>query len=222
MSGDNGRRSMRTDDPIYTLTPPERRGRAKRRDSGWSTPLECGFRRLAGNSTGRVVPSFLSSSLGTRLSAKLCFVRAVGRSGTDAAGAAGQSACPSRSLGTSGCYENGFSTGTPAWRKSAVFRVATVRPCARAAAAMRLSFTGMARPFVFSRARRRAQAAAFAVSKSRKWRRWTPTGGSGVIKSGAGKSVVPEGQRKLAGGVSHRTRTPSELAPEGRWSGRRG
>ena len=44
----------------------------------------------------------------------------------------------------------------------------------------------------------------------------------GVIKSGAGKSVVPEGQRKLAGGVSHRNRTPSAPAPEGRWSGRRG
>ena len=90
---------MRTDDPIYTLTPPERRGRAKRRDSGWSTPLECGFRRLAGNSTGRVVPSFLSSSLGTRLSAKLCFVRAVSLSGTEEAGAAGTGRVPKPELG---------------------------------------------------------------------------------------------------------------------------
>ena len=45
---------------------------------------------------------------------------------------------------------------------------------------------------------------------------------SGVIQCGAGKSVVPEGQRKLAGGVSHRNRPPGAPAPEGRWSGRGG
>ncbi len=222
MSGNNGRRSMRTDDTIYTLTPPERRGRAKRRDSGWSTPLECGFRRLAGNSTGRVVPSFLSSSLGTRLSAKLCFVRAVGRSGTDAAGAAGTGRVSKPELG----HER------MPWKRilHRHARMAEIRRIPRGhGQAMREGGGGDAVVFYrhgaalfFSRARRRAQAVAFAVSKSRTWRRWTPPGGSGVIQSGAGKSVVPEGQRKLAGGVSHRTRTPSELAREGRWSGRRG
>ena len=44
----------------------------------------------------------------------------------------------------------------------------------------------------------------------------------GAIQCGAAKSVVPKGQRKLAGGVSHRNRTPSAPAPAGRWSGRGG
>ncbi len=52
----SGRRADGSDDAgfdtIYTLTRQEHR--ARRRDSGWSTPLECGFRRLAGNTTGRV------------------------------------------------------------------------------------------------------------------------------------------------------------------------
>lgn len=71
-------------------------------------------------------------------------------------------------------HSNGFSTVTPAFRKSFVFRVATISPCASAVAAMRLSLIGMARPFFFSRASSRAHAAAVAVSKSSTRMRWTP------------------------------------------------
>ena len=54
----------------------------------------------------------------------------------------------------------------PAWRKSAMLRVTMVRPCAKAVAAIRLSFTDIASPFFFSVANSAAQAEAESASKS--------------------------------------------------------
>ena len=69
---------------------------------------------------------------------------------------------------------NGSSTSTPAFSKSARFRVATTNPCASAVAAIRLSLTGMAVPDVRRSARSLAQRRPVAASHGRHCSRPTP------------------------------------------------
>jgi hypothetical protein len=66
--------------------------------------------------------------------------------------------------GYPGRDENGSTRGTPAYSKSAVFRVTIVKPCCKADAAIKLSLTGMERPHAFNRAKSSAHAAAVPAS----------------------------------------------------------
>ena len=78
-------------------------------------------------------------------------------------------------LGSSGgVYTNGSTIRTPAFTKSARFRVATARPWTTAVAAMRLSLIGMAFPVVRRRASSSAHFSPVSASQGRQWRRPTP------------------------------------------------
>ena len=69
---------------------------------------------------------------------------------------------------------NGSTMRTPAFTKSARFRVATARPWKTAVAAIRLSFIGMAFPVVRRRASSSAHIRPVSASQERQWRRPTP------------------------------------------------
>jgi len=69
---------------------------------------------------------------------------------------------------------NGSTMRTPAFTKSARFRVATARPWKTAVAAIRLSFIGMAFPVVRRRASSSAHIRPGSASQERQWRRPTP------------------------------------------------
>ena len=69
---------------------------------------------------------------------------------------------------------NGSTMRTPAFTKSARFRVATARPWTTAVAAMRLSLIGMAFPVVRRRASSSAHFRPVSASQGRQWRRPTP------------------------------------------------
>jgi hypothetical protein len=100
---------------------------------------------------------------------------------------------------------NGFSTVAPAARKSSTSRVATVRRCSKAVAAMRLSLIGIARPFFFRRASNRAQEAAVAASKSRTCIRETPArnhSSSRVRRRLAGMIKIPYSNSPRTMGLS--------------------
>ena len=64
--------------------------------------------------------------------------------------------------------------GTPAFLKSALFRVTTVSPWPAAVAAIRLSLSGMAFPVLRSRANSSAHLNPASASHAKQWRRPTP------------------------------------------------
>ena len=88
---------------------------------------------------------------------------------------------------------NGLTRRTPAFTKSARFRVATARPWTAAVAAMRLSLIGMALPVVRRRASSSAHFSPVSASQGRQWRRRAPASNQ---RSRAAR-FLPLGRRRI-------------------------
>jgi len=101
--------------------------------------------------------------------------------------------CPGPRVGRTFPFQaKGSKTFTPAWWKSRVLRVATVRSCRSAVAAIRLSLYGIAPPEARSFASNCAQRMPVAASIGRQTRFSTPPQTKARIAFGAAR--VPSGQ----------------------------
>src|ERR1039457_2080929 len=102
---------------------------------------------------------------------------------------------------------------TPAFTKSARFRVATARPWTTAVAAMRLSLIGMAFPVVRRRASSSAHFRPVSASQGRQWRRLTPSSNQ---RSRAVR-FLPLGRIRIPNRSSPRTTGSTALSRSERW-----